>query len=77
MISTNQINVNDQSKNQITNMKVAFTDATQPANMLELFAEELPDQHDKLGLATVGTVACGGTGAGSTVSTFSTYSSVS
>lgn len=73
----NQINANDQSKNQIINTKAVFTDATQPANMLELFAEELPEQHDKLGLATVGTIACGGTAAGSTVGTLSTYSTVS
>lgn len=73
----NHITVNDQSKNQLTNTKSTYGDATQPASMLELFAEELPEQHDMLKSSTVGTVASGGTAMGSTVGTLSTFSSIS
>ena len=73
----NHITANDNSKNQMINTKATYTDATQPANMLELFAEELPEQHDMLKSSTVGTVGCGGTAFGSTVGTLSTFSTAS
>jgi len=69
------MNTNNQSDNFVKNTHVA--EANHAADVLDLFAEELPEQNDLLPANCVGTYgtasSCIG---GSTFGTFSSYSSL-
>lgn len=68
------MNYTTQTQNDIHDIKsVNDNKVNQSAEMLELFAEELPTQQDHMMAHCVGTVASASTAATSTVGTLSTF----
>lgn len=60
----------------MTRENEAPTSLPQAVELLELFAEDLPSQHDLMQPHCVGTFASAGTAATSTVGTLSTFSTL-